>query len=35
VSDPGYRVTVFAANLGPARQMAVAPNGDLFINNGA
>ena len=34
VSDPGYHVTVFAANLGHARQMAVAPNGDLFINNG-
>src|ERR1044071_47482 len=34
VSDPGDHVTVFAANLGQARQMAVAPNGDLFINNG-
>ena len=34
VSDPGYRVTVFAANLGHARQMAFAPGGDLFINNG-
>jgi glucose/arabinose dehydrogenase len=34
VSDPGYRVTVFASNLGHARQMAFAPNGDLFINNG-
>lgn len=34
VSDPGYHVTVFAANLGHARQMAFAPSGDLFINNG-
>src|SRR3954468_11987450 len=34
VSDPGYRDTVFAANLGHARQMAFAPNGDLFLNNG-
>ena len=34
VSDPGYRVTVFASSLGHARQMAFAPNGDLFINNG-
>jgi glucose/arabinose dehydrogenase len=34
VSDPGYRVAVFAANLGHARQMAFAPNGDLFVDNG-
>src|SRR6185369_641820 len=34
VSDPGYRVSVFAVSLGHARQMAFAPNGDLFINNG-
>ncbi|HEX3764003.1 MAG TPA: hypothetical protein VHW23_35150, partial [Kofleriaceae bacterium] len=34
VSDPGYHVTVFAANVGHARQMAFAPNGDLFIDNG-
>jgi glucose/arabinose dehydrogenase len=34
VSDSHYCVRVFASGLGPARQMAFAPNGDLFVNNG-
>lgn len=34
VSDSRYCVSVFAAGLGKARQMAFAPNGDLFVNNG-
>src|SRR5205823_11616776 len=32
--DPRYCVYLFASGLGGARQMAFAPNGDLFINNG-
>jgi glucose/arabinose dehydrogenase len=35
VSDPRLCVSVFAGDVGGARQMAFAPNGDLFINNGA
>jgi glucose/arabinose dehydrogenase len=35
VSDPRYCVHEYAAGLGPARQMAFAPNGDLFVNNGS
>jgi glucose/arabinose dehydrogenase len=35
VSDPQLCVSVFAQNLGAARQMAFAPNGDLFVNNGS
>jgi glucose/arabinose dehydrogenase len=34
VSDARMCVYVFAAELGMARQMAFAPNGDLFLNNG-
>jgi len=28
---PGFCATVFADSLGPARHMAVAPNGDVFV----
>ena len=35
VSDPRYCVYAFATGLGGARQMAFAPNGDLFVNNGS
>jgi glucose/arabinose dehydrogenase len=35
VSDPRLCVSVFASDLGAPRQMAFAPNGDLFVNNGA
>ena len=35
VSDLQYCVHVFASELGHARQMAFAPNGDLFVNNGS
>jgi glucose/arabinose dehydrogenase len=34
VSDPKLCVYVFAQDVGPARQLAFAPNGDLFVNNG-
>ena len=34
VSDSRYCVYEFATGLGRARQMAFAPNGDLFIDNG-
>ena len=34
VSDARYCVYAFASGLGGARQMAFAPNGDLFVNNG-
>jgi glucose/arabinose dehydrogenase len=34
VADPKLCVYVYAQNLGSPRQMAFAPNGDLFINNG-
>jgi glucose/arabinose dehydrogenase len=34
VSDPRYCVHVFAAGVDHARQMAFAPNGDLFVNTG-
>ncbi|WP_394848029.1 PQQ-dependent sugar dehydrogenase [Pendulispora brunnea] len=34
VSDPRLCVSIFATGLGEARQMAFAPNGDLFVNNG-
>ena len=34
VSDRRLCVYVFADHVGPARQMAFAPNGDLFVNNG-
>jgi glucose/arabinose dehydrogenase len=34
VSDPNLCVYVFASGLGAVRQMAFAPNGDLFVNNG-
>jgi glucose/arabinose dehydrogenase len=34
VSDARYCVYTFATGLGGARQMAFAPNGDLFVNNG-
>lgn len=33
VSDSRYCVYVFASGVGRARQMAFAPNGDLFVNN--
>jgi glucose/arabinose dehydrogenase len=35
VSDGRYCVYVFTTGLGAARQMAFAPNGDLFVNNGS
>jgi glucose/arabinose dehydrogenase len=35
VGDPQLCVFEFASGLGGARQMAFAPNGDLFVNNGA
>lgn len=35
VADDKLCVYEFAADLGPARQMAFAPNGDLFISNGS
>src|SRR6185503_17844490 len=35
VSDSRLCVSEFASGLGGARQMAFAPNGDLFVNNGA
>jgi glucose/arabinose dehydrogenase len=35
VSDPGLCVSEFAADAGGVRQMAFAPNGDLFVNNGS
>jgi glucose/arabinose dehydrogenase len=35
VSDPRLCVSEFAADLGGVRQMAFAPNGDLFVNNGS
>jgi glucose/arabinose dehydrogenase len=35
VQDDGYCVYVFAGDLGAPRQMAFAPNGDLFVNNGS
>ena len=35
VSDRGFHVEVFAANLGRVRQMAFAPSGDLFVDNGS
>jgi len=35
VSDPKLCVYVYAQNLGAARQLAFAPNGDLFVNNSA
>jgi glucose/arabinose dehydrogenase len=35
VSDAKLCVYVFAKNLNAARQLAFAPNGDLFVNNGA
>jgi glucose/arabinose dehydrogenase len=35
VSDGRYCVYVYASGLGRARQMAFAPNGDLFVNNGS
>jgi glucose/arabinose dehydrogenase len=35
VSDSRYCVSVWAPDLGHPRQMAFAPNGDLFVNNGA
>ncbi|MEO7733714.1 MAG: hypothetical protein ABIY55_22305, partial [Kofleriaceae bacterium] len=34
VGDPQLCVFEFAAGLNAARQMAFAPNGDLFVNNG-
>jgi glucose/arabinose dehydrogenase len=34
VSDPKLCVYEYAQNLAAARQMAFAPNGDLFVNNG-
>jgi glucose/arabinose dehydrogenase len=34
VADPKLCVYVFAEDLGAARQLAFAPNGDLFVNNG-
>ncbi|WP_394837512.1 PQQ-dependent sugar dehydrogenase [Pendulispora rubella] len=34
VSDPKLCVHTFASGLGEVRQMAFAPNGDLFVNNG-
>ena len=35
VGDGRYCVYVFASAVGRARQMAFAPNGDLFVNNGS
>jgi glucose/arabinose dehydrogenase len=35
VGDPRLCVTVFATDAGGVRQMAFAPNGDLFVNNGS
>ncbi|HEU4733604.1 MAG TPA: PQQ-dependent sugar dehydrogenase, partial [Kofleriaceae bacterium] len=35
VSDARYCVTVFADELGHPRQMAFAPGGELFVNNGS
>jgi len=35
VADPKLCAYVFAEELGSARQLAFAPNGDLFVNNGA
>ena len=32
--DDGFCVHMFASGLGAPRQMAFAPNGDLFVNNG-
>lgn len=34
VSDSRYCVQVFAQDVGQARQMAFAPSGELFVNNG-
>jgi glucose/arabinose dehydrogenase len=34
VADPKLCAFVFAEDLGAARQLAFAPNGDLFVNNG-
>jgi glucose/arabinose dehydrogenase len=34
VSDGRFSVQVFASDIGHPRQMAFAPNGDLFVNNG-
>lgn len=34
LADPKLQFRVFAEGLGAARQMAVASNGDLFVNNG-
>lgn len=34
VSDPDLCVSIYATGLGRARQIAFAPNGDLFVNNG-
>lgn len=34
LSDPKLCVYVYAENLGAARQLAFASNGDLFVNNG-
>lgn len=33
-ADPKLCVYVFAEDMGAARQLAFAPNGDLFVNNG-
>jgi glucose/arabinose dehydrogenase len=35
VSDGRYSVRVFASGVGHPRQMAFAPNGDLFVSNGS
>jgi glucose/arabinose dehydrogenase len=35
VSDPQLCVYIYADKLGAPRQMAFAPNGDLFVNNGS
>ncbi|WP_394836837.1 PQQ-dependent sugar dehydrogenase [Pendulispora rubella] len=35
VADPKLCVYVYATGLGGARQIAFAPNGDLFVNNGS
>ncbi len=32
VLPPGFCATVFADNIGHARQMAVAPNGVVYVN---
>src|SRR5512140_262719 len=34
VADPRMCLQTFAAGLGAVRQMAFAPNGDLFVNDG-